>query len=122
MLIPDRESGGTGMKLCHYREVEPIEDAPGILRRVVVGPDDGAPTFVMRVFEISPGSSTPFHSHSWEHEMFVLSGRGIAKSKEGDRPVGEGTVAYVAPHEEHCFTNTGDELLRVVCLIPRLES
>ena len=106
------------MKVFDYRDVEPIEDAPGVLRRVVVGEEDGAPRFAMRVFEISPGCSTPHHSHWWEHEIFVLSGSGVARSQEGDTPISAGTVAYVPPNEVHCFTNTGKALLRVICCIP----
>ncbi|HEY92431.1 MAG TPA: cupin domain-containing protein [Dehalococcoidia bacterium] len=106
------------MKVNNYLETEAIEEPPGVLRRVVIGADDGAPTFVMRVFEIKPGSSTPFHSHSWEHEVFVLSGKGIVKGEGKGKPVGEGTVVFVAPNKKHCFTNTGSDVLRFICVIP----
>ena len=106
------------MKVRNYIEVEPIEDVPGVLRRVAIGPEDGAPRFIMRVFDVRPGSSTPFHSHWWEHEAFVLSGEGTVKSQEGEKPIGEGTVVYVAPDEEHCFANTGSDVLRFICVIP----
>lgn len=106
------------MKVRNYLDVEPIEDAPGVLRRVAIGAEDGAPRFAMRVIEISTASSTPFHSHWWEHEVFVLTGKGVVKSQEGEKPIAEGTVVYVAPGEEHCFTNTGGDVLRVICVIP----
>lgn len=106
------------MKVRSYIEVEPVEDMPGVLRRVVVGADDGAPRFAMRVFDVSPGSSTPLHSHWWEHEVFVLSGEGVVNSKEGAQPIGEGTVVYVEPEEEHCFTNIGGDALRFICVVP----
>ncbi|HCP60102.1 MAG TPA: hypothetical protein DIT43_00775, partial [Dehalococcoidia bacterium] len=79
---------------------------------------DGAPTFIMRVFEVKPGSSTPSHSHSWEHEVFVLSGKGIVKGREKEGLLGEGTVVFVAPNEDHCFINTGSGPLRFICVIP----
>ena len=106
------------MKVHNYLETEAIEDAPGVLRRVVIGADDGAPRFAMRVFEIRSGSSTPFHSHWWEHEVFVLSGEGIVKSEGNEKSIGEGTVVFVAPNEEHCFANTGNDILRFICVIP----
>jgi len=106
------------MKVRNYLEVEPIEDAPGVLRRVAIGADDGASRFSMRVFEINPGSSTPFHSHWWEHEVFVLSGKGAVREAGSETPITEGTTVYVAPDEEHCFTNTGGGVLRVICVIP----
>ncbi len=106
------------MKVCNYREIEAVEDAPGVLRRVVIGVDDGAPRFVMRVFEVSPGRSTPFHSHWWEHEVFILSGEGIFKCNRSESSVREGTVVFVAPNEEHCFTNIGNDVLCFICVIP----
>lgn len=106
------------MKVCGYLDVEPVEDIPGVLQRVVVGDREGAPRFVMRVFEVGPGRSTPLHSHWWEHEVFVLSGEGVVNSKEGAQPVGEGTVVYVEPEEEHCFVNTGGDILRFICVVP----
>ena len=106
------------MKVLNYLDTGIIEDAPGVLHRVVISADDGAPTFVMRVFEVKPGSSTPFHSHSWEHEVFVLSGKGIVKERGKENPIGEGTVVFVAPNEEHCFTNTSSDVLRFICTIP----
>ncbi len=106
------------MKVHNYLEIEAIEDIPGVLRRVVIGADDGAPTFVMRVFEVKPGNSTPFHSHSWEHEVFVLSGKGIVKGEAEEKSIEEGVVVFIAPNEEHCFTNTSSDVLRFICVIP----
>lgn len=110
------------MKVCNYLETKVIDDAPGVLHRVVVGADDGAPRFAMRVFEVKPGSSTPFHSHWWEHEVFVLSGEGTVKSKGNGEQISEGTVVFVAPDEEHCFVNSGNDLLRFICVIPLPET
>ncbi len=106
------------MKVRDYLQIEPVEDVPGVLRRVAIGAEDGAPRFAMRVFEVSPGSSTPFHSHWWEHEVFILSGEGMVKSQEGEKSIAEGTVVYVAPDEEHCFANSSNGVLRFICVIP----
>ena len=109
------------MKVRDYLETEAIEDAPGVLHRVVIGDNDGAPRFIMRVFEVEPGSSTPFHSHWWEHEVFVLTGEGVVRGGEKEETIGEGTVVFVAPNEEHCFTNTGNNALRFICVIPLVD-
>ena len=89
-----------------------------MLMRVVAGPDDGAPNFAMRVIEIEPRSSTPYHSHAWEHEVFVISGQGAARTVEGEKQLGEGDAIFVVSNEQHCFANTGDDLLRLVCVVP----
>jgi mannose-6-phosphate isomerase-like protein (cupin superfamily) len=42
----------------------------------------------------------------------------MVKSQEGEKSIAEGTVVYVAPDEEHCFTNSGNGVLRFICVIP----
>jgi len=109
------------MKIQNYREVKGTEVVPGVVRRVVAGPAEGAPTFVMRVFEIEPGSSTPHHAHGWEHEMFVIKGQGVFKSGNLERPVGEGDVITVLPNEQHSVLNAGKDLLTVICVVPLVD-
>ena len=109
------------MKIQNYRQVEGMEAAPGVVMRVVAGPAEGAPTFVMRVFEIQPGSATPHHSHPWEHEVFVLSGNGALKSGDTEKPLVEGDAAVVLPDEPHSFANAGDDILRVICVVPLVD-
>ena len=109
------------MKVCNYVDAEPVPELPGVVKREVITGDDGAPRFCMRVFEVEPGSSTPSHSHWWEHEVFVLSGQGVVVGGDGETPIVEGSVVFVAPDEHHCFVNNGDELLRFICVIPLLD-
>ncbi|MCK4354283.1 MAG: cupin domain-containing protein [Dehalococcoidia bacterium] len=109
------------MEIQNYRQVRGKEEVPGVVMRVVAGPDEGAPNFAMRVFEIKPQSSTPYHSHNWEHEVFVLSGRGIVRSTEGERELSVGDAILVTPNEYHCFANTGDDLLRLICVVPLID-
>ncbi len=102
------------------REVE-VEGARGVRIRVLISPGDGAPNFVMRMFTIQPGGCTPYHTHSWEHEVFVLSGSGEARQGEKTYPLEKGSVVLVLPWEEHNFRNTGDEPLVFLCSIPIVE-
>ena len=101
-----------------YREVGASEEAPGVEMRVVVGPEQGAPNFVMRVFEVQPGSSTPFHTHPWEHEVFILSGRGKVVGADGEHELVPGTTVLVEPNEVHHFANDGQEPLNLLCFVP----
>ena len=68
------------MKVAFYQDIPPqsVEDpdASGVTMRVAIGPDDGAPNFVLRVFSVEPGGHSPRHAHPYEHEVFVHSGRG----------------------------------------------
>jgi quercetin dioxygenase-like cupin family protein len=107
------------MKVSNYLDIKPVQALPGVVKREVINADDGAPNFCMRIFEVEPGSSTPPHSHRWEHEVFVLSGRGVVVSGEGgETPIAKDSVVFVPPDEHHCFINNGDEVLRFICLIP----
>jgi quercetin dioxygenase-like cupin family protein len=92
---------------------------PGVTMRVVVGPEQNAPFFNMRVFEVQPGCSTPHHSHWWEHEVFILSGTGIVRTAEGERNLTEGTVVFIPGGEKHQFMNTGSGILRFICVVPQ---
>ncbi len=106
------------MKISSYEDTEPVEELPGVVKREVISAIDGAPNFCMRVFDVEPGSSTPAHSHPWEHEVFVLSGRGIVATELGERRIEKDSIVFVTPDEPHCFVNTGSEPLRFICVIP----
>lgn len=62
-----------------------MDGAEGVKIRVIISKEDGAPNCVMRRFTIEPGGHTPYHTHNWEHEIYVLSGEGEAR--QGDRSV-----------------------------------
>jgi quercetin dioxygenase-like cupin family protein len=109
------------VKVQNYRQVEGNEAAPGVVMRVVAGPSEGAPNFAMRVFEIQPGSATSAHSHAWEHEVFVVSGQGVLRGADTERQLSEGDSVLVLPDEPHCFANTGDDILRVICVVPLVD-
>lgn len=109
------------MRIVAYRLVEGHEEAPGVLMRTCIGPADGAPRFALRVFEVQPGASTPYHSHWWEHEVYIISGRGKVRGVDGERALAAGDVVFVKPDEQHCFSNIGKTKLRFVCVIPNTE-
>ena len=114
------------MRLVKWHDIIPQEVAEeGAVNtkiRVLVGPEIGAPNFVMRLFEIGPGGQTPLHSHEWEHEMFVLSGEGACVLEDKEVPLASQDAVFMPGGEKHCFRNTGDETLRVICLVPRRDT
>ena len=90
----------------------------GVKMRRVIAEKEGAPNFVMRVFEIEPGGNTPLHTHDWEHEVFVLGGIGIVVDPSGDHEIKGGDVIFVPGNEIHQFRNESDKTLEFICLIP----
>lgn len=110
------------MKIHNYRQVQGMTAAPGVTMRVVAGTAEGAPTFAMRVFDIQPGSATPFHTHPWEHEIFVLAGKGVARRGGGkETALAEGDAVMVPPNEQHSFLNAGKDIFRIICCVPLVE-
>ena len=114
------------MDLIKWRDMDPVqvevEGATNTTIRVLVGPNVGAPNFIMRLFEIGPGGQTPFHEHEWEHEMFVLAGKGVCVLEDREVPLEPDDAVFMPGGEKHCFRNTGGEILRVICLIPASKS
>ena len=110
------------MKVTPYSDIK-LEDVnvDGAKRtriRWLISQDDNAPNFAMRMFEVEPGGFTPYHSHAWEHEVFVVEGQGTFVTEEKDIPFKAGDAIFADPDMKHQFRNTGEGLLRFLCIIP----
>ncbi len=110
------------MKVVHFSETDSqhfnSEIVKNVTGRVVIGKDDGAPNFCMRVFTIGPDGFTPKHSHEWEHEIFVHGGNGQLFRNGEWVDVCAGNVIFIPGNEEHQLKNNGVEDFTFVCLIP----
>jgi len=93
-------------------------DITGVRMKVLLGSDDGAPNFIMREFAIEKGGHTAYHTHEWEHEVYVLDGEGAIKQGDREIPVEKGSFALVKSHEEHQFLNKGSSTFRFICVVP----
>jgi quercetin dioxygenase-like cupin family protein len=89
---------------------------PGVTMREMITAADGAPTFAMRLFDLAPGATTPYHRHAWEHEVFIVRGTGVVRSDRGDHPFAAGDTIFIAGDEPHCFVAT--DAVQFVCVIP----
>jgi quercetin dioxygenase-like cupin family protein len=92
--------------------------AKDVTIRWLLGQGSPAPNFYLRLFEVQPGGHSPYHTHPGEHEIFILEGRGRINARGGACPVAPGSFALVEPNEEHQFENTGDGVLKFLCLVP----
>ena len=110
------------MKIARYKEIPSVrmenDVAKGIEARVLIGKNDGATNFCMRIFEIAPNGHTPKHVHEWEHEIFIHAGKGEVFKNGAFVPVEAGTAIFIPGNEEHQMKNTGSETLVFICLIP----
>ena len=112
------------MIVKHFSEVENedanTDGACGSSIRWMLGPADAMPNFYLRLVEVEPGGNTPRHTHPYEHEVWVIEGKGELIDPDGKpTAISPGCAAYVAPDELHSFRNTGDGLLRFICVIPK---
>jgi quercetin dioxygenase-like cupin family protein len=113
---------GGSMRIKKYSDVQPTyfnnDVAKGVAGRVVIGKNDGARNFCMRVFEIGPEGNTPKHAHEWEHEIFVHSGEAEILNAGKWNKIKAGDVVLIPGNEEHQMRNPGKEKFTFVCLIP----
>ena len=95
-----------------------IEGAEKVSKTRLMTADDGAPTAAMRLFELEAGGYTPWHTHDWEHVVYVLEGSGVLKTESGNAEFRTGDSLLVDPNEQHNFANTGEGRLRFLCIVP----
>lgn len=96
-----------------------MEGAKNTRVRVLFGPEDGAPTFAMRLFELDKEGHTPYHNHPFEHEVIILDGKILAVTEKQEIPLNVGDVVMVMPGETHQFKNISDNKpASFICLIP----
>ena len=67
--------------------------------------------FDVEILRIGPGKTPyPYHSHSAQWEFYhVISGKGIARHKDGKTPIEAGDAFIFEPGQPHQFTNDGSE-------------
>ena len=110
------------MKVMHYTEAKTHNIGgsvtTGKIGRVLIGKDDGARNFCMRMFELAQGTTSPQHSHEWEHEMFIHSGKGEVFCDGSWLPVETGSAIFIPGNEVHQLRNSSDKPLVFICLIP----
>jgi quercetin dioxygenase-like cupin family protein len=114
-----RETKG---KVCHYTDVpaESVgEQGPGAsLRWLIDDARDGAPVYALRMVEIEPGGHSPHHQHGYEHENFVVEGRGRVFMDGQWHDLRAGDVVFVPAGVEHEYANAGDKTFKFLCGIP----
>jgi uncharacterized cupin superfamily protein len=72
--------------------------------------------FDIEIARIPPGKTAyPYHSHSAQWEFYyVLSGKGIARHKDGMTPIQLGDAFIFPPEETHTIANQGTEDLQIM--------
>lgn len=95
------------------------EGVIGVKEKILIGEEEEASNFIMRYFIVEPKGSIPYHSHNWEHEIFILNGKGVIRGENALYVVEPGSFIYIPPNEKHSFENPFEEPLEFLCLIPK---
>jgi quercetin dioxygenase-like cupin family protein len=83
----------------------------------VITARDGAPNFALRLFEAGPNGQTPYHSHEWEHEVYIISGNGFIVKENEKLKIEKDDYLFIEPFEIHQFLS-GDDGLQWICVVP----
>ena len=93
------------------------EGFEGVVKRVLVGPEDEAPNFVIRYFQLEPGTSSRLERHAHDHGVVILHGQCRVQINEEFTDLNPLDSVYVSGNELHQFTNTGEKSLGFICVI-----
>ncbi len=91
----------------------------GVTIRYPIVEEFGAPNFEMRYFEVEKGFETLFHEHPFEHEVFILKGKGKLFLGDEEFSLRESDAILIEPNERHRFVQTGNEPLGFLCIVPK---
>ncbi len=83
--------------------------------------NDKMPNFAMRRFEIEKGGNIGMHEHPWEHEIYVLSGKGKVFTPEEEIIAQADDALYMPPNIPHGYSNEYKEPFIFLCMIPNTE-
>jgi len=89
----------------------------------IIADKHGAPNFEMRYFHLPAKTATEWHEHPWEHEVFIVSGKGaVRRSDRGAEEytdIEAGSAVFVTPGEKHQFRAADNQNLDFICVVPR---
>ncbi len=94
--------------------------ARNAMMKVLVSPKDGWDGYVMREVILDKDGYSPQHVHPWPHINYVLEGQGYLLMEEEKHPISTGSYAYVPSNILHQYVNTGEGVLRFICIVPEI--
>jgi len=90
----------------------------GVSIRYLVVEEFGAPNFEMRYFELEKGCKTSLDQHPYEHEVFVLRGRGKLLLNDEEIELRKNDAVLIESNEQHRLIQIGDETFGFLCVVP----
>ena len=100
------------------RQIFTNDDVKGVVKNVLVGPQDGAPNFIIRFFQVPVGGSTFDHAHPHEHGILILHGKAQIELENKTFDLAPYDSVFVSGNDRHQIMNVGETSLGFICVIP----
>ena len=108
-----------------YEDVPPHKyeggAAPGAVRRVLIGKDEGEQDHVIRYFTIPAGGHSVHESHAHPHSVVITHGGGQVLLGDTWHEIHVGDAIRIDPNETHQLRARPNEPLGFICVIPNKE-
>jgi len=106
-----------------WEDVDPLviqtDQVDQVIKHVLVGPDEGAPNFVIRYFHVPVGDNTFYDQHPHEHGIVILHGVAKVQINDDFHELGPLDAIFISGNDIHQLTNIGDTPLGFLCVITR---
>ncbi len=76
------------------------------------------PALSMGVYALAAGADDPQAPHAEDEVYYVVSGRGVLRVGDVDRPVQTGSVVFVEANAQHRFHSITEDLTTLVFFAP----
>lgn len=106
------------MRIVNVADAEETRTPHGKKAKWLLSEEMGTPNFEMRYFEVSRESKGEEEVHPFEHEVYVVKGEGTIRSRGKEFRISPGDAMLILPNELHQFSNSKEEPLCFICVIP----
>lgn len=114
----DREEVTHTVKKSDSITAEELKGARDTRIQVLIGPDDGAPNFVMRrILMDELGGGMPEHTNAVEHEQYVLRGRARVGIEGREYDVSADDTVFIPAGAPHWYEVT-EAPFEFLCVVP----
>lgn len=110
---PSANSSERPSLLVHEDDREAIRAGVDRVFRYLVYTDLGCQQITQFAGWIPP-SKAPFHYHTYEEGIFILSGHGIVHTEEDEYEFGPGSSIYFPVGARHCVENPGTSTIKLL--------
>ena len=97
----------------HQDDERPLPASDDRTFKLMIDPRFGARNVTQFVGSIER-SRAPFHTHTYEEVIYILSGRGLVHVHGRSVPVREGSSVFLPPGVPHCLENASEGVLRLL--------